>query len=418
MRFAIVDGIRSEPKPSTIGLCPGCGGDVRAKCGEVLRWHWAHVVAECDPWSEPESEWHLNWKSRFPDECQEVVVGPHRADVLGPGAVLEIQASGISVEEVREREEFYGQMAWMLKGEDFAERLSYKYKGGGRYALTWKAPRKTWATSSRRLLVDLDGEVMELLEIGNPDSTPWVIESRFLSGEDIYELVLGKDWGIPECGREWCQKFSELHLRRTQYEETLDSMKIFIEKWWRYTYHERKAFFGHKKITSLPLWTETPSVYEDSRLQRQVWNDVEQCSKKVRSWLQFLGEFDIFFRRTEAERIARDFAFRREQEEAARISAEKARQFALARQKEAQLDAKAVATAKRTLELLRHASAFAREANRGDLCDEIIALRPVSVKVLGSFSASELSELLQSFIAARDRLGENEWKKIVEAYRA
>jgi hypothetical protein len=70
------------------------------------------------------------------------------------------------------------------------------------------------------------------------------------------------------------------------------------------------------------------------------------------------------------------------------------------------------------MELLRQASIFAREVNRGDLCDEIIALRPVPVKVLGSFSTGELSELLQSFVAAKDRLGENEWKRVVETYRA
>jgi hypothetical protein len=209
MRFGLVNGVRSEPKPSTLGACPGCGGELRAKCGEVLRWHWAHVVAECDPWSEPESEWHLNWKSRFPDECQEVVIGPHRADVKGPGAVLEIQASSISVEEVREREEFYGEMAWMLKGDDFAKRLNYWYEGQGLYELTWKTPRKTWAASERRLLVDLDGEVLELLQIRRPDVTPWRIEARFLSADDIYELVLSQGWKVPETAQGWYKQFTQ-----------------------------------------------------------------------------------------------------------------------------------------------------------------------------------------------------------------
>jgi hypothetical protein len=362
---------------------------------------------------------------------------------MGPSAVLEIQASGISIEEVREREEFYGEMAWMLKGQDFAERLSYRYKGNGRYALTWKAPRKTWAASKRRLLVDLDGEVVELMKISDPDSTPWVIEARFLSAEDIYELVLGRGWGVPECGREWCENFSQLHLKRKRYEQALDGMRVFIKKWWMYTYRERMAFLDYKEIASLPLWTEIPNVYEDLRLQRQVWSSVDQCHEKIKFWLQLLDEFSIFLdklnkrnaerlkaweikekerakqcEKEEAERIARDLAYRREQEEAARISAEKAKQLALARRKQMELEATIVVATKRSMELLRQASIFAREVNRGDLCDEIIALRPVPVKVLGSFSTGELSELLQSFVAAKDRLGENEWKRVVETYRA
>lgn len=110
-----------SPRPGMRALCPSCGGDVLAKCGSIKAWHWSHVAADCDPWSEPETEWHLNWKRRFPPECREVVIGNHRADVRTKnGIVIEFQHSSISVEEIRDREAFYGErMMWVIDGAKF-----------------------------------------------------------------------------------------------------------------------------------------------------------------------------------------------------------------------------------------------------------------------------------------------------------
>lgn len=37
-------------------------------------WHWAHKGRlPCDPWWEPETEWHRMWKDYFPSQNQEVV---------------------------------------------------------------------------------------------------------------------------------------------------------------------------------------------------------------------------------------------------------------------------------------------------------------------------------------------------------
>ncbi|NDF83423.1 MAG: hypothetical protein EB130_09760, partial [Actinobacteria bacterium] len=191
MRLAIVEGQRREASPGLAGRCPGCGGQVRAKCGEVLTWHWAHLTAECDPWSEPESQWHLSWKARFPEAYQEVVVGPHRADVKGPAAVLEVQKSQIAPEMIREREEFYGEMLWMLKGDDFVERFTTGYRGRGSYWFEWKNPRKTWASAERRVLIDLMGEVFEITRVDTSE-TPWIGRGRYISGVQLYEAICGE----------------------------------------------------------------------------------------------------------------------------------------------------------------------------------------------------------------------------------
>jgi len=155
MEWALVDKQRIKAEESgTVGLCPGCGGEVRAKCGEIISWHWAHINADCDPWSEPESEWHRKWKGYFPAGWQEVTKPPHRADVAGPAGVLEIQRSGISPEEIREREQFYGQMAWLINGHDFWENLEWIKVDGDYYQFRWKHARKTWITANKIIFID------------------------------------------------------------------------------------------------------------------------------------------------------------------------------------------------------------------------------------------------------------------------
>jgi hypothetical protein len=133
MLYATIDGERL--RPSSTGeraKCSGCGGEVMSKCGEINIHHWAHLSGEdCDSWSEPEGEWHLHWKNKFPKEWQEVYIEGdgkvHRADVKTPnGTVIELQSSSISSEEIMEREDFYsryaGGMIWVVDGRDFVHR--------------------------------------------------------------------------------------------------------------------------------------------------------------------------------------------------------------------------------------------------------------------------------------------------------
>lgn len=164
MQWANRDNLRVEATPSARATCPACGTPVLAKCGEIVMWHWAHEVAECDPWYEPESQWHRDWKSLFPQEWQEVVIGPHRADVKTPLLVVEFQASNISSEDIREREEFYRNMVWVLRGEDFADNLNIRTKEG-HVTFRWKWPRKTWWSAKSPLYIDLPRGILHIKKI-------------------------------------------------------------------------------------------------------------------------------------------------------------------------------------------------------------------------------------------------------------
>ncbi|MGH9440295.1 MAG: competence protein CoiA family protein [Terriglobia bacterium] len=101
MRYALVNGLKVEPAPSLSGQCSSCGAVMVAKCGQHKLWHWAHKSrVHCDPWWEPETDWHRAWKNHFPPEWQEVVhFDPashekHVADVKTvAGKVIEFQHS-------------------------------------------------------------------------------------------------------------------------------------------------------------------------------------------------------------------------------------------------------------------------------------------------------------------------------------
>jgi hypothetical protein len=96
---------------------------VIAKCGDLRVWHWAHRgVRDCDPWWEPETEWHRAWKNEFPSDWQETVHfassgEKHVADVkTQSGMVIEFQHSFLKAEERAARESFYRKMVWVVDG--------------------------------------------------------------------------------------------------------------------------------------------------------------------------------------------------------------------------------------------------------------------------------------------------------------
>lgn len=177
MRFALIDGVRTLPAPKMRGSCPSCGSEMVSKCGKHVSWHWAHKGRRhCDPWWEPETEWHLAWKAHFPADWQEVIQfdlatgEKHIADVRTPaGLVLEFQHSRIASEEMAAREAFYGEMAWIVDGrrselEPWHFRLSIENPkdGSAKFPLFWHSPSKlvpTWAASTKPVYLDF-GEVV------------------------------------------------------------------------------------------------------------------------------------------------------------------------------------------------------------------------------------------------------------------
>ena len=42
MKFALINNCRAEAAKGAKGICPSCGSELIAKCGEVKINHWAH----------------------------------------------------------------------------------------------------------------------------------------------------------------------------------------------------------------------------------------------------------------------------------------------------------------------------------------------------------------------------------------
>jgi len=214
MNWAVKDGIRITAQPELKGAnCPLCKEEVIAKCGTIKVWHWSHKADnDCDSWGEGETEWHLNWKNQFPKEQQEVVVGEHRADIKNSkGIVIELQSSSISSDEINEREEFYGDMIWLIDGDKFANNLLIRSKGNY-FSFRWKHPPKSWWYANKNVYVDLSyrkkiwdkvasDKYNELMEIKSKNKDnhgaylgkEYDLEMEFKTAQDMFERYNSKD---------------------------------------------------------------------------------------------------------------------------------------------------------------------------------------------------------------------------------
>ena len=124
MQYADIEGNVREAQPGLTGKCRDCGHPMVAKCGQHRVWHWAHWKSkDCDPWREPETEWHRSWKNQFPVAWREIGHTAqsgerHRADVKTErGLVLEFQYSALREAERVSREEFYTRLVWVVHAD-------------------------------------------------------------------------------------------------------------------------------------------------------------------------------------------------------------------------------------------------------------------------------------------------------------
>lgn len=171
------DGRMVQASPGAMGVCPSCGAELQPKCGALKVWHWAHVAGDCDLWSEPESEWHLGWKRAAPESNREVVIGPHRADLVvadaGGRLVIELQHSPIAAQEIEERERFYSRMCWLFDAREIVRRFDFsarhcdcgtftskgyctcKLPHGRALHFYWRWPRSSLLACQRPVFMDL-----------------------------------------------------------------------------------------------------------------------------------------------------------------------------------------------------------------------------------------------------------------------
>lgn len=177
MNIALFNKERIKPTPNFHGaICQLCNEIVIAKCGKIKQWHWSHKADnDCDSFGEGETDWHINWKNEFPKEMQEIVIEKyipsssgdsggmekHRADIRNKnGTVIELQNSSISSDDIKEREQFYGDMIWLINGNTFAKGLDLRCKDNPDiFTFRWKHPPKSWWFAEKQIYIDLTSEI-------------------------------------------------------------------------------------------------------------------------------------------------------------------------------------------------------------------------------------------------------------------
>lgn len=172
------NGERVEASKDINAFCPGCKNAVRAKCGDIMPHHWAHISkTQCDQWFENEGEWHLSWKKRFEESSKkEVIVEKfikkenkwHFADIFTGKGAIELQHSPISIDTISKRELFYEKMIWLFDGTKTHNLSVNDYKfvremNGGRggtkklpyWTFVWLHPKKTIFYANKTVFIDM-----------------------------------------------------------------------------------------------------------------------------------------------------------------------------------------------------------------------------------------------------------------------
>jgi hypothetical protein len=278
---------------------------------------------------------------------------------------------------IREREEFYGEMLWMLKGEDFAERFAIRYRGRGVYWFEWKHPRKTWSTAERRVLVDMRGEVFEITQI-DASETPWIGRGRYVSGVALYEAVCGK--GAELVNHQWFVENAELHAARRVKEDHFDAQvearRLEAERLEaaRKRLHEEMA----REKAQLAA-----RIAEQREVQRQI--DEDLARRRAREAEEVA-----------AARIAADLERQRLEEEARRKSAEEFEAYMRIRRETEARQERLRQAAEGARALLASVQWYALEQRRGQIYGDILQRRPYAIQDVGCWSTNDLQSLLVS----------------------
>lgn len=354
MEWALVGGIRARASASgSIGTCPGCGGEVRAHCGDVLAWHWAHINADCDPWSEPESEWHRQWKGYFPPEWQEVTKPPHRADIAGPSAVIEVQRSAISPREINEREVFYGRMAWILNGNDFWKNLEWIEANGSYHEFRWKHARKSWLHANRQIFIDTP---LGLFKVKRIRDSSWVVVcGSFVEATALVSALdkAGNTIPSPELFR-YDMERSAARDELLANAETLKSL--------------------YEKFSSLSGFDSAITAREYFLIEAPKWRDWRTVNDYLKSATQDQAQILIDYYTNEIAKLS------------ARVERER------------------IADAgSRINELMDQSAPLAQEWRRPELINQFLRIRPAPICGFGALDTPMLQSCLDSLIAAKQR---------------
>jgi len=167
MLYAIINGKKTKAQKGLMAICPGCGRDVFAACGEINIHHWRHELKSNCSYFGNETAWHLAWKLLFPEKYTEIVKGDHRADVLLPGGTcVEFQNSSITIDEIQNRNSNYDRIIWVfnLKEQNNRGQIEKRFNHEtSKYTIKYLRAKKYIESAGSEIYIDIEpGNVMKL----------------------------------------------------------------------------------------------------------------------------------------------------------------------------------------------------------------------------------------------------------------
>lgn len=215
MRYALDDnGAKIEPSHSgQKAKCILCKGTVIGKCGEIYVWHWQHQNDRvCDPWKEHETEWHRNWKAKFPIDWQEVIIEnyyeKHIADIkTADGTVIEFQNSSISSGTIRVRENFYRDMIWVVNAITFKD----KFKKLSLVQLSLRTIEREYYKELKYLEDSYKADLKRIAQINKKSEQEinrkiGIIKSRTNSVDKLQEILINHETFTNEVIKKWSEE--------------------------------------------------------------------------------------------------------------------------------------------------------------------------------------------------------------------
>src|SRR5215207_1227674 len=204
MHYALNDA--GDTIPAVRGqtaTCPGCEEVLVGKGGPIVKDYWSHRAGgECDPWldvANKMSDFHIGWQELIVRGRREVRMARdgrwHIADIVAAdGQIVEVQHSSISVDKIKEREQFYGNMVWIwdtsesykkghleLRRSDIELPLDFR-------EFEWGHPWWSIGFSKKRSLFDLgNGQLLFVGEIET--SRPFTGWGYLVSKAEVVEWI-------------------------------------------------------------------------------------------------------------------------------------------------------------------------------------------------------------------------------------
>lgn len=166
--------------------CNVCNNIIIGKKGGINAHHYAHINTKCiiNRDKDSKTKWHMMWQNIAKKQYLEKIINKekkiHIADIINEdNVVIEVQHSNLSEEEIKERENFYDNMIWILDASDFIKKdkkdntdylvlkSSCIFYTNNNYYLV-KFTNKFWCKMNKKKYVDMGDGMYEIIKyIGN-----------------------------------------------------------------------------------------------------------------------------------------------------------------------------------------------------------------------------------------------------------